>query len=103
MVDALTTLGKVFSDDQLTAGGAKGALNTDFPGSVEKVFGPKPEAGMVYEGDFVAGVAKDQFGKSIGEDADFFPFPPVGSGVHPWSAAVTPPSSSRTARTPTPA
>ncbi|SMF81495.1 ABC transporter substrate-binding protein [Streptomyces sp. Amel2xC10] len=83
VVDALTTLGKVFSDDQLTAGGAKGALNTDFPGSVEKVFGPKPEAGMVYEGDFVAGVAKDQFGKSIGEDADFFPFPPVGSGVAP--------------------
>ncbi|MEV7996825.1 ABC transporter substrate-binding protein [Streptomyces sp. NPDC086077] len=83
VVEALTTLGKLFKDKQLMAGGQKGALNTDFPGSVEKVFGPKPEAGMVYEGDFVAGVAKDQFGKAIGEDANFFPFPSVGGGDAP--------------------
>ncbi|MEV5339938.1 ABC transporter substrate-binding protein [Streptomyces sp. NPDC052676] len=83
VVKALETLGKLFKDKQLIAGGQKGALNTDFPGSVEKVFGPEPEAGMVYEGDFVAGVAKDQFGKSIGEDADFFPFPAVGGGKAP--------------------
>lgn len=83
VVDALTTLGKLFKDKQLVAGGQKGALNTDFPGSVEKVFGPEPEAGMVYEGDFVAGVAKDQFGRTIGEDANFFPFPAVGGGKAP--------------------
>lgn len=83
VVEALTTLGKLFKDKQLIEGGREGALNTDFPGSVEKVFGPKPTAGMVYEGDFVAGVAKDQFGKKIGEEADFFPFPPVGSGKAP--------------------
>ncbi|MEU9668203.1 ABC transporter substrate-binding protein [Streptomyces bobili] len=83
VVEALTTLGKLFKDKQLLAGGQNGALNTDFPGSVEKVFGPKPEAGMVYEGDFVAGVAKDQFGKSIGKDANFFPFPAVGAGEAP--------------------
>ncbi|MET8137661.1 ABC transporter substrate-binding protein [Streptomyces sp. NPDC005251] len=83
VVEALTTLGKLFKDKQLIAGGQKGALNTDFPGSVEKVFGPKPQAGMVYEGDFVAGVAKDQFGRKIGEDANFFPFPAVGGGKAP--------------------
>jgi alpha-glucoside transport system substrate-binding protein len=83
VVEALTTLGKLFKDRQLIAGGRKGALNTDFPGSVEKVFGPKPQAGMVYEGDFVAGVAKDQFGRKIGEDANFFPFPAVGGGKAP--------------------
>ncbi|AWT42440.1 MULTISPECIES: ABC transporter substrate-binding protein [Streptomyces] len=83
VVQALDTLGKLFKDKQLIAGGQKGALNTDFPGSVEKVFGPKPEAGMVYEGDFVAGVAKDQFGRSIGKDANFFPFPAVGGGAAP--------------------
>ncbi len=83
VVEALTTLGKLFKDKQLIEGGQKGALNTDFPGSVEKVFGPKPEAGMVYEGDFVAGVAKDQFGKKIGEDANFFPFPAVDGGEAP--------------------
>ncbi|MFG2790833.1 ABC transporter substrate-binding protein [Streptomyces sp. NPDC048419] len=83
VVKALGTLGKLFKDKQLIAGGQKEALNTDFPGSVEKVFGPKPEAGMVYEGDFVAGVAKDQFGRTIGKDADFFPFPAVDGGKAP--------------------
>ncbi|MET9444530.1 ABC transporter substrate-binding protein [Streptomyces sp. NPDC006610] len=83
VVEALTTLGKLFKDKQLISGGQQEALNTDFPGSVEKVFGPEPEAGMVYEGDFVAGVAKDQFGRTIGKDADFFPFPPVGDGEAP--------------------
>ncbi|GAA2340089.1 ABC transporter substrate-binding protein [Streptomyces kunmingensis] len=83
VVDALTTLGKLFKDKQLIDGGQKGALNTDFPGSVEKVFGPEPVAGMVYEGDFVAGVAKDQFDRKIGEDTDFFPFPAVGDGKAP--------------------
>ncbi|WP_063753244.1 ABC transporter substrate-binding protein, partial [Streptomyces resistomycificus] len=83
VVRALTTLGKLFKDGQLIAGGQKEALNTDFPGSVEKVFGPEPEAGMVYEGDFVAGVAKDQFGRTIGQDANFFPFPAVDGGEAP--------------------
>ncbi|MGC0334093.1 alpha-glucoside transport system substrate-binding protein [Streptomyces sp. SAI-170] len=83
VVKALTTLGELFKDKQLLAGGQKGALNTDFPGSVEKVFGPEPEAAMVYEGDFVAGVAKDQYGKSIGEDAKFYPFPAVDGGTPP--------------------
>ncbi|WP_338674914.1 ABC transporter substrate-binding protein [Streptomyces sp. SCSIO 30461] len=83
VVKALTTLGRLFADKQLIAGGQKGALSTDFPGSVEKVFGPEPEAGMVYEGDFVAGVAKDQFGRKIGEDAAFFPFPSVDGGDAP--------------------
>ncbi|MGW6261132.1 ABC transporter substrate-binding protein [Streptomyces sp. NPDC055085] len=83
VVEALTTLGKLFKDKELIAGGQKEALNTDFPGSVEKVFGPKPDAGMVYEGDFVAGVAKDQFSRTIGEDANFFPFPAVAGGKAP--------------------
>ncbi|MFD7637425.1 ABC transporter substrate-binding protein, partial [Streptomyces sp. NPDC059873] len=83
VVKALTTLGTLFADKELVAGGQKGALSTDFPGSVEKVFGPEPEAGMVYEGDFVAGVAKDQFGRKIGEDATFFPFPAVDGGKAP--------------------
>lgn len=83
VVQALTTLGKLFKDKELVAGGQKEALNTDFPSSVENVFGPKPDAAMVYEGDFVAGVAHDQLGKTIGKDADFFPFPAVGGGKAP--------------------
>lgn len=83
VVKALETLGTLFKDKQLLAGGQKEALNTDFPGSVEKVFGPKPVAAMVYEGDFVAGVAHDQFGKTVGQDANFYPFPPVDGGKAP--------------------
>ncbi|MFV0131069.1 ABC transporter substrate-binding protein [Streptomyces sp. HMX112] len=83
VVKALTTLGRLFADKKLIAGGPKGALSTDFPGSVAKVFGPEPEAAMVYEGDFVAGVAKDQFGRKIGQDARFFPFPAVTGGKAP--------------------
>ncbi|MEV4685818.1 ABC transporter substrate-binding protein [Streptomyces kurssanovii] len=83
VVAALTTLGELFKDDQLVAGGAKAALQTDFPSSVEQVFGPEPKAGMVYEGDFVGGIAKDEFGRKLGEDAAFFPFPAVGGGEAP--------------------
>ncbi|MFE0334813.1 ABC transporter substrate-binding protein [Streptomyces sp. NPDC058955] len=83
VVTALTTLAEVFKDKRLVAGGAAEALRTDFPGSVEKVFGPEPKAALVYEGDFVGGVAKDEYGKKPGEDAKFFPFPPVGSGKAP--------------------
>ncbi|MFF6792051.1 ABC transporter substrate-binding protein [Streptomyces filamentosus] len=83
VVTALTTLAEVFEDERLVAGGAAEALRTDFPGSVEKVFGPEPKAGMVYEGDFVGGVAKDEYGKKPGEDAKFFPFPAVGGGKAP--------------------
>ncbi|MGW4687082.1 ABC transporter substrate-binding protein [Streptomyces sp. NPDC004244] len=83
VVRALTTLGELFKDNQLVAGGAQAALQTDFPSSVEQVFGPAPKAGMVYEGDFVGGVAKDQFGKKPGTDAKFFPFPAVDGGKAP--------------------
>ncbi|MFJ6409628.1 ABC transporter substrate-binding protein [Streptomyces hydrogenans] len=83
VVTALTTLAEVFKDERLVAGGAAEALRTDFPGSVEKVFGPEPKAALVYEGDFVGGVARDEFGRKPGEDAKFFPFPPVGSGKAP--------------------
>ncbi|MFD6126451.1 ABC transporter substrate-binding protein, partial [Streptomyces hydrogenans] len=73
VVTALTTLAEVFEDERLVAGGAAEALRTDFPGSVEKVFGPEPKAALVYEGDFVGGVARDEFGRKPGEDAKFFP------------------------------
>ncbi|MBW1596643.1 ABC transporter substrate-binding protein [Streptomyces sp. JJ38] len=83
VVDALTTLGELFSDDDLLADGAQGALRTDFPTSVQKVFGPEPKAGMVYEGDFVGGLVTGDHGKTLGEDADFFPFPAVDGGEAP--------------------
>ncbi|MFD9053161.1 ABC transporter substrate-binding protein [Streptomyces zaomyceticus] len=83
VITALTTLGKLFGDDKLVAGGRTGALQTDFPESVEQVFGNSPKAAMVYEGDFVAGLISGELGKKVGTDANFFPFPKVGKGAAP--------------------
>ncbi|MER6399545.1 extracellular solute-binding protein [Kitasatospora sp. NPDC001603] len=83
VVNALTTLGKLFADQQLVAGGSNGALQTDFPESVQQVFGNQPKAAMVYEGDFVGTVISGELKKKVGEDAKFFPFPAVGTGKPP--------------------
>src|SRR5918994_162569 len=53
--DALTEMGKIFSDTDNIAGGTEGALQTDFPTSVTNAFGDSPKAAMVLEADFVAG------------------------------------------------
>jgi alpha-glucoside transport system substrate-binding protein len=77
--DALTTLAQVWGKKDYVAGGAAGALQTDFPASVTQVFtgGDQPKAGMVYEGDF-AQVNIVQAGAKVGTDAKVFPFPAVG-------------------------
>jgi ABC-type glycerol-3-phosphate transport system substrate-binding protein len=52
--DALTEMGKIFSDTDNIFGGTEGALQTDFPTSVTNAFGDPPKAAMVIEADFVA-------------------------------------------------
>ncbi|MGQ4490810.1 ABC transporter substrate-binding protein [Streptomyces sp. 372A] len=78
--DALTTLAQLFGKPSLIAGGADGALQTEFPASVTQTFtgGDQPKAAMVYEGDFV-GVNIAQTKAKIGTDAKVFPFPAVGA------------------------
>lgn len=78
--DALTTLAELFGKPSLIAGGADGALQTEFPASVTQTFtgGDQPKAAMVYEGDFVA-VNIAQTKAKIGTDAKVFPFPAVGA------------------------
>jgi multiple sugar transport system substrate-binding protein/alpha-glucoside transport system substrate-binding protein len=81
---ALTTLGQLFGDKDLIAGGQSGALNTDFPKSVTQTFtGNPPKAAMVYEGDFVGAFIKDNTKAKVGTTAKVFPFPAVGSGKAP--------------------
>ncbi|MGW6737633.1 ABC transporter substrate-binding protein [Streptomyces sp. NPDC055013] len=77
--DALTTLAQVWGKKDYVAGGADGALQTDFPASVTQVFtgGDQPKAAMVYEGDF-AQVNITQAKAKVGTDAKVFPFPTVG-------------------------
>ncbi len=83
VIKALTTLGKLFGDPALVAGGTKGALQTDFPTSVQQVFGPQPKAALTYEGDFVGGVISGDLKKTVGQDAKVFPFPAVDTGKAP--------------------
>ncbi len=77
--DALTTLGSLFGKKDYVAGGADGALQTEFPASVTQTFtgGEQPKAGMVFEGDFVGVNIADTEAK-VGTDAKVFPFPAVG-------------------------
>jgi ABC-type glycerol-3-phosphate transport system substrate-binding protein len=73
---ALTTMSQVLAPN-LLAGGAAGALQTDFPTSVTNVFASPPKAAIVYEGDFVATNIKKETQAKLGVDADFFDFPSV--------------------------
>ncbi|MFE2231652.1 ABC transporter substrate-binding protein [Streptomyces sp. NPDC059442] len=81
---ALTTLGELFGKPALIAGGANGALQTEFPVSVTQTFtgGDQPKAAMVFEGDFAA-VNIAETDAKIGTDAKVFPFPAVGDGQTP--------------------
>ena len=54
---ALKTMAQVFGKSANLAGGTSGAVQTDFPTSVNNVFQNPPKAAMVIEGDFVPGVA----------------------------------------------
>ena len=56
VVKALQTMGQVLSDTGNIAGGNSGALQTDFPTSVQNVFSASPKAAQVMEGDFLSGV-----------------------------------------------
>jgi alpha-glucoside transport system substrate-binding protein len=71
---ALKTMGQVLQSAGM-AGGTSGAVQTDFPTSVNNVFQNPPKAAMVLEGDFVPGTATVK--AKAGTDYGVFPFPSV--------------------------
>jgi ABC-type glycerol-3-phosphate transport system substrate-binding protein len=77
VAEALARLGEITRPEWL-AGGPVGALQTDFPTSVIKTFADPPQAALVYEGDFVAGVIAQETSAQLERDAGFFPFPSIG-------------------------
>lgn len=78
--ESLQVLADAF-DPTLLAGGTQGALQNDFNTSVTRVFTDPPEAAMVFEADFVAGVITGDTNAELGADADVFDFPEIeGSG-----------------------
>jgi maltose-binding protein MalE len=74
---ALNTMAEVIGDSANMAGGTSGAVQTDFPTSVNNVWENPPKAAIVLEGDFVPGVAtvKSKPGTGYGE----FPFPSINN------------------------
>lgn len=78
VVEALNTLAEVWGERDLIAGNP---LQVSFPDSVAQVFSDPPDAAIVYEGDFVAGVISGETDAVVGEDADFFGFPAIGEGT----------------------
>jgi ABC-type glycerol-3-phosphate transport system substrate-binding protein len=71
----LGLMAQVLSDRSNIAGNP---LQVDFPGSITNVFQPSnPKAAMVFEGDFVPGVAAGQTKAKPKIDYDVFPFPAV--------------------------
>ncbi|MDP9800793.1 alpha-glucoside transport system substrate-binding protein [Arcanobacterium wilhelmae] len=72
--EALDVLSKLWGDSALIQPG--GAQRT-FPDSVTAVFGEKPAAATVYEGDFVAGNITSQTKSKVGTDAKLYPWPSI--------------------------
>jgi alpha-glucoside transport system substrate-binding protein len=71
--DALTTMADVVGDPTNMAGGTEGALQTEMPDSVAKVFTDSPEAAMVIIGDFAPGVTETTLEAGTGYNVFEFP------------------------------
>ena len=75
---ALKTMASVLASNNMY-GGTTGALQTDFPTSVNNVWAKPPKAAMVIEADFVPGVATTK-AKAI-TDYNVFKFPSIGGSA----------------------
>lgn len=76
--EALTTMGDIFKDTGNIVGGTAGALQTEFPTSVENVFVNPAKGAQVIEGDFVPGVVATKTDLEPKTGYDVFPFPSIG-------------------------
>ena len=83
-------MAQIFSDTDNIYGGTTGALQTDFPTSVNNVFSLPPKAAMVMEGDFVPGASTTK-AKAI-TDYNEFAFPSIGGSARRRSSAAATPS-----------
>ncbi|MEX2612196.1 MAG: extracellular solute-binding protein [Gaiellaceae bacterium] len=71
--DALTIMADIVGDPGNLAGGTDGALQTEMPDSVAKVFTDSPEAAMVIIGDFAPGVTETTLEPETGYNVFTFP------------------------------
>ena len=71
--DALTIMKDVVGNSSNMAGGTEGALQTEMPDSVAKVFRDDPQASMVVIGDFAPGVTETTLEPVTGYNVFDFP------------------------------
>jgi ABC-type glycerol-3-phosphate transport system substrate-binding protein len=71
--DALTIMKDIVGDSSNLAGGTEGALQTEMPDSVAKVFSDNPDASMVIIGDFAPGVTETTLEPETGYNVFDFP------------------------------
>lgn len=70
--------GEIATNSKYLYGGVKGALSMSFQEAAFSVFQNPPKAFMYYEGDFMSEIITSEISNlKIGEDIDFFPFPPI--------------------------
>src|ERR1700755_2840297 len=72
-------MSQVIGDRSNIAGGTSGALQTEFPASVEAVFVDPARAAQVIEGDFVPGVVAESTRLRAGTGFNVYPFPNIGA------------------------
>jgi alpha-glucoside transport system substrate-binding protein len=77
VIEALEQMRAVIGESQNLAGGTRGAVQTSFDETVPLVFGDPPEAGMLFEGDFVRTNVVNDTKAVPGTDALVFPFPSI--------------------------
>jgi alpha-glucoside transport system substrate-binding protein len=71
--DALAVMADIVGQSDYMAGGTDGALQTEMPDSVAKVFTDSPEAAMVVIGDFAPGVVETTLEPETGFNVFTFP------------------------------
>jgi alpha-glucoside transport system substrate-binding protein len=77
VVAAIETFGSFAKNDALVDGGAAGVASTDFRDSPKGLFASPPKCFMHRQASFIPSFFPE--GTKLGEDADFFYFPPFAS------------------------
>jgi alpha-glucoside transport system substrate-binding protein len=77
VVSAIDIFGKIATDDKMVDGGAKAVAATDFRDSPKGLFTVPPKCYMHHQASFIPSFFPE--GVKLGQDADFFPYPPYAS------------------------
>jgi alpha-glucoside transport system substrate-binding protein len=77
IVDAITIFAKIATDDKMVDGGVAAVAATDFRDSPKGLFDVPPKCYLHHQASFIPSFFPE--GTKLGEDADFFYFPPYAS------------------------